>query len=44
MLERYRSHVDERAAMGIVPLPLGSEQTTALVELLKTPAAEVEIS
>ena len=40
----YRSHVDECAAMGIPPLPLDSEQTAALVELLKTPAAEVEIS
>ena len=44
MLESHRSHLDERAAMGTTPLPLGSEQTTALVELLKTPAAEVEIS
>jgi len=44
MLEIYRSHVDERAAMGIAPLPLGSEQTSALAELLKTPAAEVESS
>ena len=43
MRESSRSHVDERAAMGISPL-LDSEQTAALVELLKTPAAEVEIS
>jgi aconitate hydratase 2/2-methylisocitrate dehydratase len=44
MLASYRSHLNERAAMGTPPLPLGSEQTTTLVELLKTPAAEVEIS
>ena len=44
MLDEYTKQVDERVAMGTTPLPLGSEQTTALVELLKTPAAEVEIS
>ena len=44
MRESSRSHVDERAAMGISPLPLDAEQTAALVELLKTPLAEVEIS
>lgn len=37
MLEAYRKHVEERAALGIVPQPLNAEQTAALVELLKSP-------
>jgi aconitate hydratase 2/2-methylisocitrate dehydratase len=37
MLAEYRKHVEERAAQGIVPLPLSAEQTQALVELLKAP-------
>ncbi|MBI5898139.1 MAG: bifunctional aconitate hydratase 2/2-methylisocitrate dehydratase [Rhodocyclales bacterium] len=37
MLEAYRQHVAERAALGIPPLPLGKQQTTELVELLKNP-------
>lgn len=36
MLEAYRKHVAERAEQGIVPQPLTSEQTSGLVELLKT--------
>ena len=39
MLEAYRSHVDERAELGIPPLPLNPEQTSSLVELLKNPPA-----
>ncbi|MDV7339635.1 bifunctional aconitate hydratase 2/2-methylisocitrate dehydratase [Terasakiella sp. A23] len=42
MLEEYRNHVEERAALGIPPLPLSVEQTTALVELLKNPPAGEE--
>ena len=42
MLEEYRSHVEERAAEGVVPLPLSEEQTTALVELLSNPPAGEE--
>lgn len=42
MLEEYRKHVEERAALGIPPLPLSVEQTTALVELLKNPPAGEE--
>ncbi|OGQ88764.1 MAG: bifunctional aconitate hydratase 2/2-methylisocitrate dehydratase [Deltaproteobacteria bacterium RIFOXYD12_FULL_56_24] len=39
MLDAYRTHVAERAAQGLPPLPLSAAQTTALVELLqKTPA------
>ena len=37
MLEAYREHVAERAALGIPPKPLNAEQTAALVELLKKP-------
>ena len=37
VLDEYRKHVAERAAMGIVPKPLDASQTAALVELLKTP-------
>lgn len=37
MLDSYRKHIQERAAEGIVPQPLDEKQTSALVELLKTP-------
>jgi aconitate hydratase 2/2-methylisocitrate dehydratase len=37
VLEAYRAHVEERAALGIAPLPLSAEQTAQLVELLKNP-------
>jgi aconitate hydratase 2/2-methylisocitrate dehydratase len=37
MLEAYRAHVAERAALGIPPLPLSKQQTTDLVALLKNP-------
>jgi aconitate hydratase 2/2-methylisocitrate dehydratase len=39
MLESYRQHVAERAALGIPPLPLSAEQASALCELLKNPPA-----
>ena len=42
MLEAYRAHVAERAALGIPPLPLDKQQTTDLVELLKNPPAGEE--
>ena len=38
MLEAYRQHVAERAALGIPPLPLSKQQTAALIELLRNPA------
>jgi len=39
MLENYRAHVAERAALGIPPLPLSAKQVSDLVEQLKsTPA------
>jgi len=37
VLESYRAHVAERAALGIPPLPLTAQQTRELVELLKNP-------
>ncbi|NMG74911.1 bifunctional aconitate hydratase 2/2-methylisocitrate dehydratase [Aromatoleum diolicum] len=37
MLEAYRAHVAERAALGIPPLPLSKQQTADLVALLKNP-------
>ena len=37
MLESYRAHVAERAALGIPPLPLTAQQTEELVGLLKNP-------
>ncbi len=42
VLEAYRKHVEERAALGIPPKPLDPEQTAALVELLKNPPAGEE--
>ena len=42
MLENYRSHVEERAALGIPPLPLSLEQTEQLIELVKNPPAGEE--
>jgi aconitate hydratase 2/2-methylisocitrate dehydratase len=42
MLQAYRDHVAERAALGIPPLPLTAKQTAALVELLKSPPAGEE--
>jgi aconitate hydratase 2/2-methylisocitrate dehydratase len=39
MLEAYRQHVAERAALGIPPLPLDAKQTAALIELIKSPPA-----
>jgi aconitate hydratase 2/2-methylisocitrate dehydratase len=37
MLEAYRAHVAERAALGVPPLPLTAQQTRELVVLLKAP-------
>jgi len=39
MLEAYRQHVAERAALGIPPLPLDAKQVAALIELIKAPPA-----
>ncbi len=37
MLQTYRTHVAERAALGIPALPLSAKQTSELIELLKNP-------
>ena len=37
MLESYRKHAEERASLGIPPLPLDAKQTSELCELLKNP-------
>ncbi|CAD9197572.1 bifunctional aconitate hydratase 2/2-methylisocitrate dehydratase [Acinetobacter bohemicus] len=42
MLEAYRQHVEERAALGVPPKPLDDAQTADLVELLKNPPAGEE--
>ena len=42
MLEAYRHHLAERAALGIPPLPLSAQQTAGLIELIKRPPAGEE--
>ena len=42
MLEAYRHHAAERAALGIPPLPLSAQQTAELIELIKAPPAGEE--
>ncbi|MDR6840776.1 bifunctional aconitate hydratase 2/2-methylisocitrate dehydratase [Pseudoxanthomonas sacheonensis] len=42
MLQAYRQHVAERAALGIPPLPLSAQQTAEVIELLKAPPAGEE--
>ena len=39
MLQAYRQHVAERAALGIPPLPLSAQQTADVIELIKNPPA-----
>ncbi|MCF8191852.1 MAG: bifunctional aconitate hydratase 2/2-methylisocitrate dehydratase [Burkholderiales bacterium] len=42
MLQAYRAHVAERAALGIPPLPLDAKQVSELIELIKAPPAGEE--
>jgi aconitate hydratase 2 / 2-methylisocitrate dehydratase len=42
MLQSYRQHLAERAALGIPPLPLSAQQTAQLIELVKSPPAGEE--
>ncbi|PWC80181.1 bifunctional aconitate hydratase 2/2-methylisocitrate dehydratase [Azospirillum sp. TSH100] len=42
MLEAYRQHAAERAALGIPALPLTAKQTSELIDLLKAPPAGEE--
>ena len=37
MLAQYRTHVAERAALGLPPLPMSAEQVASIVELIKMP-------
>jgi aconitate hydratase 2/2-methylisocitrate dehydratase len=39
MLQAYRQHTTERAALGIPPLALDARQTAELIELIKSPPA-----
>ena len=43
MLENYKKHVEERAKQNIPPLPLDADQTSQLVELLKSEHKESEL-
>src|SRR5258706_9903294 len=42
MLQAYRQHAAERAALGIPPLPLSAQQTADVIELIKAPPAGEE--
>ena len=42
MLAQYHTHITERAAQGLPPLPLNAEQSAALVELLKSPPSDAD--
>ncbi|XWK88972.1 MAG: bifunctional aconitate hydratase 2/2-methylisocitrate dehydratase [Phormidium sp.] len=42
MLSAYRQQVEERAKLGIPPLPLSAQETSELCELLKNPPAGEE--
>jgi aconitate hydratase 2/2-methylisocitrate dehydratase len=42
MLQAYRQHAAERAALGIPPVPLDAKQVAALIELIKAPPAGEE--
>ena len=34
--EAYKAHVEERATLGVPPLPLTAEQTVEVIEFIKT--------
>ena len=42
MLKDYLSHVAEREALGIPPLPLDAKQTQVLTELLEKPPQDID--
>ena len=42
MLKNYLSHVAEREALGIPPLPLDAKQTKDLTELLEKPEKRIQ--
>ena len=43
MLQDYKKHCKEREEQGIPPLPLSAQQTSDLVELLKSEHKESEL-
>ena len=43
MLNEYKAHVDERKAQNIPPLPLDADQTSQLVDILKSEHEESEL-
>ena len=43
MLQNYKKHCEERKEQGIPPLPLSAQQTSDLVELLKSEHQESEL-
>ena len=43
MLQDYKKHCEERKEQGIPPLPLSAQQTSSLVELLKSEHEESEL-
>ncbi|MDA9921348.1 bifunctional aconitate hydratase 2/2-methylisocitrate dehydratase [Gammaproteobacteria bacterium] len=43
MLNEYKAHLDERKAQNIPPLPLDADQTSQLVDLLKSEHEESEL-
>ena len=43
MLQDYKKHCEERKEQGIPPLPLSAQQTSDLVELLKSEHQESEL-
>ena len=43
MLQGYKKHCEERKEQGIPPLPLSAQQTSDLVELLKSEHEESEV-
>ena len=43
MLKSYKKHADERAKQGIPPLPLDAEESSILVDLLKSEHEESEL-
>ncbi|MEB3309664.1 MAG: bifunctional aconitate hydratase 2/2-methylisocitrate dehydratase [Snowella sp.] len=42
MLTEYRQHAEERAQLGIPPVPLNAAQTSALCEMLKAPPEDLK--
>ena len=39
-MDEYKAHVEERAALGVPPLPLNAEQTAEVIEMIKSNCTE----